>query len=253
MRIYIVDEMNKPILSDGSLTCNDKDYITTELTGGTYIDVDDSASGQYHISNISLYKVGTDKLLPYSIPLYINTFTTKKSITITCQRIYFNDIDILTLFNNNQFKIGHIITNAVKYNINDNNAVSELIPVAFTTNVISATSGALPYVSRRIIAYDNNLNIVPLSLEQSTVSKVLFNDGSTHKLFITSTVIDDPSIKYVRIQIPLASNSLSIENLPNDDFLNQLGVKGIANEFTPVQNSIAFINRLRSAHNRKRG
>jgi hypothetical protein len=251
MRIYIVDEMNKPILSDGSLTCNDKDYITTELTGGTYIDVDDSASGQYHISNIRLYKVDTDKLLPYSIPLYINTFTTKKSITITCQRIYFNDIDILTLFNNNQFKIGRIIHNRVIYNINANNAVSELIPVAFTTNVISATS--LSSISRRIIAYDNNLNIVSLSLEQSTVSEVLFNDGSTGKVFITSTVIDDPSIKYVRIQIPLASNSLSIENLPNDDFLNQLGVKGIANEFTPVQNSIAFINRLRSAHNRKRG
>ena len=69
MRIYIVDEMNKPILSDASLTCNDKDYIITELTGGTYIDVDDSASGQYHISNIGLYKVGTDKLLPYSIQL----------------------------------------------------------------------------------------------------------------------------------------------------------------------------------------
>lgn len=250
MRIYIVDEMNKPILSDGVLTCNDKDYITTELTGGTYIDVDDNASGQYHISNISLYKVGTDKLLPYSIPLYINTFTTKKSITITCQRIYFNDIDILTLFNNNQFKVGHIIYNNVIYNINDNNAVSELIPVAFTTNVISATSRAQ---GRRIIAYDNNLNIVPLSLQQSTVSEVSFNDGSKANVFITSTVIDDPSIKYVRIQIPLASNSLSIENLPNDDFLNQLGVKGTANEFTPVQNSIAFINRLRSTHNRKRG
>lgn len=253
MRIYIVDEMNKPILSDGNLTCNDKNYITTELTGGTYIDVDDSASGQYHISNISLYKVGSDKLLPYSTPLYINTFTTKKSITITCQRIYFNDIDILTLFNNNQFKIGHITIKKVIYNINDNNAVSELIPVAFTTNVISATSRTQQYGSRRIIAYDNNLNTVPLSLEQSTASEVLFNDGSTDKVFITSTVIDDPSIKYVRIQIPLASNSLSIENLPNDDFLNQLGVKGIANEFTPVQNSIAFINRLRSAHNRKRG
>lgn len=253
MRIYIVDEMNKPILSDGSLTCNDKGYITTELTGGTYIDVDDSASGQYHISNISLYKVGTDKLLPYSIPLYINTFTTKKSITITCQRIYFNDIDILTLFNNNQFKLGHIGSyNRVIYNINDNNAVSELIPVAFTTNVISATLYTRGS-SRRIIAYDNNLNIVRLSLEQSTGREVLFNDGSTDEVFITSTVIDDPSIKYVRIQIPLASNSLSIENLPNDDFLNQLGVKGIANEFTPVQNSIAFINRLRSAHNRKRG
>lgn len=251
MRIYIVDEMNKPILSDGGLTCNDKNYITTELTGGTYIDVDDSASGQYHISNISLYKVGTNKLLPYSTPLYINTFTTKKSITITCQRIYFNDIDILTLFNNNQFKIGRIMHNRVIYNINDN-AVSELIPVAFTTNVISATS-SVQDISHRIIAYDNNLNTVSLSFEQSTVSEVLFNDGSTHEVYITSSVIDDPSIKYVRIQIPLASNSLSIENLPNDDFLNQLGVKGIANEFTPVQNSIAFINRLRSAHNRKRG
>lgn len=252
MRVYIVDEMNKPIVSDGALTCNDKDYFTTELTGGSYIDVDDSASGQYHISNISLYKVGTDKLLPYSIPLYINTFTTKKSITITCQRIYFNDIDILTLFNNNQFKIGHIINNRVIYNISDNNAVSELIPVVFTTNVISATSHA-QNSQHRIIAYDNNLNTVPLTLDQSTVSEVLFNDGSTDKVFITSTVINDPSIKYVRIHIPLASNSLSIENLPNDDFLNQLGVKGTANEFTPVQNSIAFINRLRSAHNRKRG
>ena len=252
MRIYIVDEMNKPILSDSCLICNDKDYATTELTGGTYIDVDDSASGQYHISNISLYKVGTDKLLPYSIPLYINIFTTKKSITITCQRIYFNDIDILTLFNNNQFKIGHIIYGRVIYNISDNNAVSELIPVEFTTNVISATSHAKS-IRHRIIAYDNNLNTVDLNLEQSTVSKVLFNDGSTHNVFITSTVIDEPSIKYVRIQIPLASNSLSIENLPNDDFLNQLGVKGTANEFTPVQNSIAFINRLRSTHNRKRG
>lgn len=252
MRIYIVDEMNKPILNDGSLTCNDKVYITTELTGGTYIDVDDSASGQYHISNIGLYKVGTDKLLPYSIPLYINTFTTKKSITITCQRIYFNDIDILTLFNNNQFKIGHIMGDRVKYNISDNTAVSELIPVAVTTNVISATSHA-QITQHKIIAYDNNLKTVPLILEQSTVSEVLFNDGSTDKVFITSTVIDEPSIKYVRIQIPLASNSLSIENLPNDDFLNQLGVKGTANEFTPVQNSIAFINRLRSAHNRKRG
>ena len=252
MRIYIVDEMNKPILSDGGLTCNDIDYTTTDLTGNTYIDVDDSASGQYHISNISLYKVGTDKLLPYSIPLYINTFTTKKSITITCQRIYFNDIDILTLFNNNQFKIGHFINSRVIYNINDSNAVSELIPVAFTTNVISATSLAQSN-QHRIIAYDNNLNTISLSLEQSTVSEVLFNDGSTDNVFITSTVIDDPSIKYVRIQIPLASNSLSIENLPNDDFLNQLGVKGTANEFTPVQNSIAFINRLRSAHNRKRG
>lgn len=252
MRIYFVDELNKPILSDGDLTCNDKGYVTTELTGGTYIEVDDSASGRYHISNISLYKVGTDKLLPYSIPLYINTFTTKKSITITCQRIYFNDIDILTLFNNNQFKIGHIINNRVIYTISDNNAVSELIPVAFTTNVISATSHAQSN-QHRIIAYDNNLDTVSLSLEQSTVSEVLFNDGSTDNVFITSTVIDDPSIKYVRIQIPLASNSLSIENLPNDDFLNQLGVKGTANEFTPVQNSIAFINRLRSAHNRKRG
>lgn len=253
MRIYIVDEMNKPILSDCGLTCNDKEYITTELTGGTYIDVDDSASGQYHISNISLYKVGTDELLPYSIPLYINTFTTKKSITITCQRIYFNDIDILTLFNNNQFKIGCIILDNVIYNINENNAVSELIPVAFTTNVISATS-LTPPKYHKIIAYDNNLNIVgKLGFDQSTVSEVLFNDGSTARVFITSTVIDNPSIKYVRIQIPLASNSLSIENLPNDDFLNQLGVKGTANEFTPVQNSIAFINRLRSAHNRKRG
>ena len=252
MRIYIVDEMNKPILSDGVLTCNGKEYYTANKTGSTYIDVDNSANGQYHISNISLYKVDTDKVLPYSIPLYINTFTTKKSITITCPRIYFNDIDILTLFNNKQFKLGHIINNRIVYTDNDNNAVSELTPVVYSTNVFSATS--MTQTNRcRIIAYDNNLHIVPLSFNQSIVDNVLFNDGTTHTVYITSTQIDDPKIKYIRIQIPLANNSLSIENLPNDDFLNQLGVKGTANEFTPVQNSIAFINRLRSAHNRKRG
>lgn len=252
MRIYIVDEMNKPILSDGDLTCNGKNYYTANITGSSYIDVDDSANGQYHINNIFLYKVGTDKVLPYSVPLYINTFTTKKSITITCPRIYVNGIDILTLFNNKQFKLGHIINYRVVYTDDDNNAVSELIPVAYSANVFSATS--ITQNNRyKIIAYDNNLDIVSLSFEQSTVDNVLFNDGTTHTVHITSTQIDNPRIKYICIQIPLASNSLSIENLPNDDFLNQLGVKGTANEFTPVQNSIAFINRLRSAHNRKRG
>lgn len=252
MRIYFVDELNKPIKCYSVLVCNGRTYTQYD-NYINYIDVADSVNGQYNIKSITLFSsIDLDNVLPYSVPIFVNTFTTKQSIMINCTRIYYNDIDILTLFKNNQFKLGSIVNNRVVYSNTISNAVSELIPVAYSTIINSATS-LIQNNRHRIVCYDDNLNVVITGLKQKGVHQWLFNDGTTHNAYITTTQIQDPTIKYVRIQIPLASNLLTLENLPTDEFLNELGAKGNPNKFNPVQNSIAFINRLKSAHNRKRG
>lgn len=253
MRIYFVDELNKPIKCYSELSCNDVDYTSLEEFTD-YIDVTTNPNGRYNIVGVVLYSdIELTTVLPYAIPLYINSLTTKQSITINCVAIHSNSIDVKTLFDNGKFRLGQIINTRVIFNDNDSNAVSDYIPVSYADFIISATAITV-HNRRTILCYDKNFDYVRgVSLTQQPIKEWTFNNASTKNVYVTKTQIQDPTIKYVRIQIPLASNSLSIENLPNDDFLNQLGVKGTANEFTPVQNSIAFINRLRSAHNRKRG
>lgn len=253
MRIYFVDELNKPIKCYSELICNDVDYTSYEQFTD-YIDVVTNPNGRYNIKTVVLYSdIELSTLLPYAIPLYINSLTTKQSITINCVSIHTNSIDIKTLFDNGKFRLGHFLTNLVIFTDKDNNAVSDYLPVSFSDFIISAT--AIPYQNRhRILCYDENFKFVYGGLlTQQSVKEWTFNNASSKNVYVTKTQIQDPTIKYVRIQIPLASNSLTLENLPTDEFLNELGVKGNVDKFNSVQNSIAFINRLKSAHNRKRG
>lgn len=252
MRIYFVDEINKPIKCYSVVVCNDKYYTnTTNLV--SYIDVADESTARYNLSSITLYSDSEHTiLLPYLPPLYVNSFTTKQSITVNCVRVCSNDVDIMTLFNNNQFKLGTLINNRVVYRDGIENAVSDLIPVSYLDTVISATA-SLQTNRRKILCYDVNQNYMPYVVTQLPSQMWEYNNGTSERVYITTTQITDRDIKYVRIQIPLATNSLTVENLPTDEFLNTVGIKGTSNTFSDVQNSIAFINRLKSAHNRKRG
>lgn len=255
MRIYFVDELNKPIKCYSELSCNDVVYTSIEQFTD-YIDVTTNPNGRYNIVGVVLYSdIELTTVLPYAIPLYINSLTTKQSITINCVAIHSNSIDVKTLFDNGKFRLGQFIATTVIFNDKYSNAVSDYIPVSYADFIISATAAIIPHSKHTILCYDENFNYAygGVSLTQQPVKEWTFNNASTKNVYVTKTQIQDPTIKYVRIQMPLASKSLTLENLPTDEFLNEIGVKGNVDKFNSVQNSIAFINRLRSAHNRKRG